>query len=155
MKKLADERDLDELAARIRKLTPEAGRLWGRMSCPQMVCHLADAFRRPLGMRPDSPRRDTWFTRTALKWVVLRTPVPWRGGARTSPDIDQVAGKGTPPADFAEDVSVLLDLMRQFVAQARTGDERPPHTVFGRLTPSEWSRWGWAHVDLHLRQFGA
>ncbi|MDH3376862.1 MAG: DUF1569 domain-containing protein [Gammaproteobacteria bacterium] len=154
MKRLADDRDLEELAARIRKLKPDSRGLWGHMSFGQMVCHLADSFRRPLGKRPASPRRDTWFTRTVLKWIILRTALQWRGGAPTSPDIDQVAGKGTPPGEFSEDVAILLDLMRQFIAQGMT-EERPSHPLFGQLTWPEWTRWGWAHVDLHLRQFGA
>lgn len=154
MKRLTTERDLEELAARIRTLAPDSPRHWGRMSCAQMVCHLADAFRGPLGARPPSAPRDTWLTRTALKWVALKTPVPWRGGARTSPEIDQVAGAGTPPGQLSQDVAGLLELMKRFIAQ-RGGDQRPPHPLFGRLSAPEWERWAWAHVDLHLRQFGA
>jgi uncharacterized protein DUF1569 len=154
MKRLAGQSDLDELAMRIRTLTPDSPRQWGRMSCRQMICHLADAFRRPLGERPAAVQRDTWFTRTFVRWLALRTPLPWAHGARTSPDIDQVAGKGTPPGQFPEDVSRLLALMNRFIHQAET-EPRPPHTLFGPLTASEWARWGWAHVDLHLRQFGA
>lgn len=152
MRRLAEQRDFDELARRIRAFTPESPRLWGQMSCSQMICHLADAFRRPLGERPAAALRDTWFTRTFLRWLVLRTPLPWARGASTSPDIDQVAGQGTPPGQFSKDVSVLLALMRRFIVEA---EPRPPHSLFGPLSASEWARWGWAHVDLHLRQFGA
>ena len=154
MKRLVGEDDIGKLVKRISKLTPASHRQWGQMSCAQMVCHLSDAFRGPLGDRPPSSPHDTWVTRTLVKWVALRTPLPWpRGRARTSPEIDQVAGAGTPPGQFAEDVAALVRLMTRFVAQGTS--ERPAHPVFGRLNVREWRRWGWAHVDHHLRQFGA
>ncbi len=154
MKTLAGLDDVEELARRLARLHPDATRRWGRMSCPQMVCHVADAFRGPLGERPPSAPRATWFTRTLLKWVALHTPLTWPPDrVQTSPEIDQVAGRGTSPADFAADVAELVELMRRFVAQ--DADQRPPHAAFGRLSAREWSRWGWAHTDHHLRQFGA
>jgi hypothetical protein len=154
MKSLAGDVELAELVKRISTLGPDSPRRWGRMSCSQMVCHLSDAFRGPLGDRPPWAPRHNVLTRTLLKWVALRTPLPWpRGRARTSPEIDQVAGGGTPPGQFAEDVAALVELMRRFAAQESSA--RPPHSLFGRLSAREWRRWGWAHVDHHLRQFGA
>lgn len=154
MKRLRTDADLEELTRRIRTLRPDSPRQFGKMSCPQMVCHLADAFRSPLKERPPSAPHDNWITRTVIKWVALRTSVPWVHGAPTSPEIDQVAGAGTPPGQFAADVEVLIELMKRFVAQPDS-NQRPPHPGFGRLTESDWQRWGWAHVDHHLRQFGA
>lgn len=153
MKRLRTPQDVDELGARVRRLTPESQRQWGRMTAGQMVCHLSDAFRGPLGERPPSKPRDNLLTRTVIKWLVFRTPMPWARGAPTSPEIDQAAGAGTPPAVFAEDVSRLIDLMGRFVAQPDTS-RRPPHSMFGPMNDAEWARWGWAHVDHHLRQFG-
>jgi hypothetical protein len=28
------------------------------------------------------------------------------------------------------------------------------HYFFGRLSEREWARWGYQHIDHHLRQFG-
>jgi hypothetical protein len=33
--------------------------------------------------------------------------------------------------------------------------EREPHPVFGPMTRVDWLRWGYLHVDHHLRQFSA
>jgi hypothetical protein len=152
MKRLESGDDVAELVERLSKLTADSSRQWGRMSCPQMVCHLADAFRGPLGERPPSAPRDTWVTRTLVKWIALDTPLPWpRGRARTTPEIDQVAGGGTPPGEFAKDVACLVDLIERFRTQDTS--RRPPHAIFGGLSVREWKRWGWAHVDHHLRQF--
>src|SRR5262245_48172421 len=143
MKRLRTEQDLAELAARLRTLTPDAPRQWGRMSCPQMICHLADAYRWPLGDRPPAPLRGNVVSHTVLKWLVIRTPLPWMHGAPTSPDIDQVAGKGTQPAKFAEDVDRLLELMGRFRVQSN--DQRRAHAFFGPMTVWVTARWGWAH----------
>jgi len=123
------------------------------MSCHQMVCHLSDAFRRAVGDRPPAERRDNLVTRTVVKWIALRTSLPWPRGVRTPRDIDQVAGAGTPPTEFERDRSALIGLIERFVGLP-TGAQRPRHFVFGVLTMRDWQRWAWAHVDHHLRQFG-
>jgi len=153
MRRLRTEQDVQDLAARLHTLAPESPRQWGKMSCPQMVCHVADAFRGPLGDRPWSQSRGNLLTHTVVKWLVLDTPMPWGRGATTSPEIDQVAGRGTPPAQFAADVAQLVALIERFRTQPSS--QRPPHPFFGPMSESEWARWGWAHVDHHLRQFGA
>lgn len=154
MRRLQCAADRDALVLRLRSLRPDAARRWGRMSCPQMVCHLSDAFRGALGDLPPARRRDNWLTRSLVKSVALRTPLPWMQGAPTNPNIDQVAGNGTAPADFAVDCEALIVLIDRFLAFTPEG-RFPPHALFGPLTTRDWSRWGWAHVDHHLRQFGA
>ena len=32
---------------------------------------------------------------------------------------------------------------------------RQIHPLFGRMSEAAWLRWGYLHVDHHLRQFGA
>jgi Protein of unknown function (DUF1569) len=43
-------------------------------------------------------------------------------------------------------------LMERFAQPSAA--ERPAHPIFGRMTEEEWMRWGYLHVDHHLRQFG-
>jgi hypothetical protein len=33
-------------------------------------------------------------------------------------------------------------------------EEGHAHSFFGRLSRTEWLRWGYLHMDHHLRQFG-
>ncbi len=42
----------EELVARILRVRPDTPRLWGKMTAPQMICHLNDAF---LGIMGDKP----------------------------------------------------------------------------------------------------
>jgi hypothetical protein len=154
MKTLSHPVDLAEIHARLARLQPDAPRRWGRMSAPQMVCHLTDAFRNLLGERPTARggKLPSWPKRTALKWLALYAPVPWPHGMKTRPEADQEQG-GTPPGVFAEDMEALLAACDRFVA-ARHDLAARPHFLFGRLTAAEWARWAYLHMDHHLRQFG-
>ena len=151
MKTLARDIDKAEVVRRLRTLRPDSTRRWGRMSVHQMVCHLADAMRMANGEKP--ARLNTGFLqRTAVKWAALHMPFPWPPGIPSSPEIASELG-GTKPSEFATDlaeVEVLIDRMTAAHEVAR-----PPHPLFGPLTEAEWLRWGYRHLDHHLRQFGA
>jgi hypothetical protein len=54
--------------------------------------------------------------------------------------------------EFESDRRELESLIEQFAQ--RTAASLQPHPIFGRLTDSEWQRWGYRHMDHHLRQFG-
>lgn len=152
MKTLARPRDKAEVIHRLRQVRPESGRGWGRMSAHQMVCHLSDSFRLAMGQKTASPATSV-FHRTIVKWMALYLPVPWRAGILTSPEIDQELG-GTRPADFAADVAQLEALLELVTAQT-SGFYGQSHPIFGRMSDGDWLRWGYLHMDHHLRQFGA
>jgi hypothetical protein len=150
MKTLADVADRTEVRRRIEGLTVDDRRMWGAMTVGQMVCHCTDAYLYALGERAAAPVKPP-IPRTMMKWVGLWLPMPWPRGVPTVPEMDQVAGAGTPPAGFAEDRAALLAGFDRFVVKT---DEWPPHSIFGAMTREEWMRWGFLHMDHHLRQFG-
>jgi hypothetical protein len=152
MKTLARQRDKEEILSRLGRVRPESSRRWGRMSPHQMVCHLSDSFRMCMGQRPTRPRTSVAH-RTLVKWIALYAPVPWPAGILTTPEIDQTLG-GTPPVDFVSDLSELEALVELVTVQA-AGFAWPLHPVFGRMSGAAWLRWGYLHMDHHLRQFGA
>jgi len=152
MKTLARPRDKDEILRRLRSLRIDSARRWGRMSAHQMVCHLGDACRMGSGEMAVSPASGL-PQRTIIKWIALYLPVNWPPDIRTRPEIDQVAGAGRCPSDFAADVAEVEALIEAFAARAGA-TEWPPHPIFGRMSASAWMRWGYLHVDHHLRQFG-
>jgi hypothetical protein len=122
------------------------------MTAPQMICHLTDSFRSIMGERPSSsapPFVPRWRQRL-MKVVALQLPLPWPRGVKTRPDVDQERG-GTPPGDFLADVAELIRVCERF---ATAPGRRAPHYLFGILTNEEWARWGYKHMDHHLRQFG-
>jgi hypothetical protein len=152
MKTLDRTGDRDELLGRVRRVRPESAARWGRMSAHQMVCHVCDAFRMATGEKPVSSS-SSLFQRTALKWMALYVPLAWPAGVPTTPEIDQHV-TGTKPAAFAADVAELEALL-QMVATQPASFKWPNHPIFGRMSRAAWLRWGYLHVDHHLRQFGA
>ncbi len=152
MKTLDCPGDQAEIVARLRQVRPDSPRRWGRMSAPQMVCHLADAFRMALGDRPvagTARLRD----RTVIKWIALYVPAPWPPGIRTRPELDQEQGGGTTPGEFAADVAAVEALIALVTAE-HAGLDRRSHPIFGPLSRASWMRWAYLHMDHHLRQFG-
>jgi len=117
-----------------------------------MVCHLSDAFRMGMGEMLASQATGP-LQRTLLTWVALYAPLPWPAGILTRPEIDQQLG-GTRPVDFAADVAELEALVERVAAEPR-GFVWHLHPIFGRMSDAAWLRWGYLHMDHHLRQFGA
>jgi hypothetical protein len=148
---LDDPQSRAALVVRLRTLAPTSTRQWGRMTPHQAVCHLSDSFRSMMNPVPISSRSNL-FTRTVIRWMALHSGLAWPHGIRTVPEVDQEIG-GTPPLEFSRDEQELEVLMEQFVS--RRQDTLKPHPIFGPLSTREWQRWGWLHVDHHLRQFGS
>jgi hypothetical protein len=122
------------------------------MSVHQMVCHLADAFRMATGEQ-EVAEASSVLDRTIVKWVALYAPLRWPSGIHTRPELDQECG-GTTPADFAGDVARVQGLVERIAREPRNR-ACPRHPTFGRMSVADWLRWGYLHVDHHLRQFGA
>ena len=152
MKSLSECKCRQELTARIERVLPDSPRLWGKMTAPQMICHLNDAFLGIIGDKAWEISRgfSLW---PVLKYVALYSPAKWPRGVPTRPEMDQLGGGGTPPAEFASDVRKLLASMDRFTRRPRDF-EFLPHPMFKKLSESQWMRWGYLHVDHHLRQFG-
>ena len=157
MKSLYQQHRFEEIAQRLDSLRPDSPRQWGRMTPNGAVCHLSDAFKMVLGERtrqpdPDGPRFDTFRNRVIGRIYALSTPLPWPKGVPTSPGVDQDK-EGSPPGVFEEDIADLHAVLTRF--QDRDGRDMVPHIAFRQLTRGEWGRWGYRHMDHHLRQFGA
>jgi hypothetical protein len=152
VKTLASAADKAELLQRLQHVRADSARLWGRMSAPEMVCHVTDSFRMLTGEKEVSHVAHL-LNRTVVKWIALYLPAPWpRGRIHTRPEVDPQC-RGTRPADFAADVRALEHVVERITALPEAWQGRR-HPVFGRLTSSAWLRWGYLHMDHHLRQFG-
>ena len=148
MHNLANPECKESILRRLRNVRAESHRRWGKMSAPQMICHLIDSFRSMMGEKPIRTLR----YRTAIKWPALYLPIPWPKGFKTRPEVDQLIG-GTKPSDFSGDVDDLVGLLDRFVSPTPDFTFQP-HPIFGPLSAWQWMRWGYLHMDHHLRQFG-
>jgi hypothetical protein len=152
VKRLNQLRWRQEILGRLRQIRPETPRLWGKMTAAQMICHLRDSFLGAMGDKPMAIAKGMSPWRLT-KPFALYSPFKWPQGVPTRPEFDQISGSGTPPALFDSDMRNLIDVIDRFVEQPRPFEFRP-HPLFGRMSERAWMRWGYLHVDHHLRQFG-
>jgi Protein of unknown function (DUF1569) len=152
MKTLANSKDTAEIIRRLASVGPASGRQWGTMTVSQMICHLSDAFRVALGDTTAKPIKNR-YNGPLMRWLAIWLPLPWPHGVPTVPECDAKIG-GTPPAELERDKGELLALLQRFTAQSNVVARRA-HPFFGDLTEKEWMRWGYLHMDHHLRQFSA
>jgi hypothetical protein len=133
--------------ARLERLTPAHQRVWGSISCHQMVSHLGDASEAALGNQPfsTSGKRPSRL----IKFVALSLPLQWPRGIKSGAN---PGAKALPPDQFAADVGRAVAGLRALAA-ATTG-LAPAHPIFGPMSASDWHRWAFLHTDHHLRQFG-
>jgi hypothetical protein len=153
MKSLANSADKEEIASRVKSVRPDSPRRWGKMTASQMICHLADSFRVTIGERPAASQVKSPVPVRVMKWMALYSGMPWPKSLPTRPEVDAQIG-GTPPGIFEADVQELLRLLDRFSSPVR--DFRwQPHPMFGLMPERDWMRWGYLHMNHHLRQFGA
>ena len=128
-KSLAEPSDRAAILARLRRLTPESRRQWGRMTPHQAVCHVSDSFRSMMSPVPISSV-STIVSRTVVRWIALHAPMQWPHGVKTRPEVDQEVG-GTKPVEFVRDRTELEALIDRFAA--RTSDDFQAHPMFGQI----------------------
>ena len=149
MKTLATAEDKAEIVRRLARIGPTSERQWGRMTVAEMICHLSDAFRVAMSEKDARPVSNM-FTRSVMKWFALHGSMKWPQGVSTVPECEAGRG-GTPPAELERDLRELGELLERFSRLAAMAE----HPIFGKMADEEWLRWGYLHMDHHLRQFGA
>lgn len=147
-KNIIEEDTLNEVLARIEKLTPETRRVWGKMDVAQMLVHLSCALKTGLGE-----------LKAKNVYVPLISPLIKRyimGGGKfmkgATPTMREFLIKGTH--DFAKAQQEFTDVLKRFVAQGRK-EALKSHPFFGKMDTEEWGKTAYEHIDHHLRQFGA
>jgi hypothetical protein len=137
--------DLASLLERLDRLQAGTKPAWGSLDAPRMLCHLGDSFRVSLGEIPSVPRH-SFLSRTMGKFVVVHTgfPAP-KGKVRTAPEM-----LTSSPSDWERD----LDACKKLAKRVGSGEAHAVHPAFGPMTPEEWAKLGYKHMDHHLRQFG-
>jgi hypothetical protein len=138
-----------ELRERIQRLNAEAKPRWGRLTASGAVCHVADAFRVPLGDIEAAPRGG--FLSLAPVRFLLVHVLPWpRGKVETAPEY-----LSTPGVNWDADVQALVAVLHRFVERGKGPSPGwATHPAFGDLPNREWGWLLYKHTDHHLRQFG-
>src|SRR5688500_17545833 len=66
------------LSRRLQSLTPDSRRLWGKMTAPQMVCHIRDQMSCAIGELSVRPRKNMLQNRF-LRFILVHL-LPWPKG---------------------------------------------------------------------------
>jgi hypothetical protein len=134
-----------ELISRIQSLQPGTKPLWGKMNAAQMLAHLSAQIRVALGIDelPFS-LAGKLFHRFLKKQVLTENPY-----GRGLPTAKSFVIRHQP--EFEKSRSELIGYIDSFSAPNLT---QKPHPYFGPMTPEEWGKGTWKHIDHHLKQFG-
>jgi len=146
VRSLRNDTDRELLLERLRRVPRDAKPLWGSLDAPRMLCHTADVMRIALGELPSKPAHSV-LSRTIGKFMVVNTGLQApRGKIETAPEM-----MTSVPKSWDADLAACVEL----VERVGRGSPRAVHPAFGPLSPDEWGRMCWKHLNHHLVQFGA
>jgi Protein of unknown function (DUF1569) len=148
MKNLFEQETVDEVLARIDKLQPATQRHWGKMDAAQMMAHCSASLDMASG-RLNTPR--VFMGRLIGPFVkaIYTNEKPFSRSSPTDPKLVV-----SDEREFLHEQEQLRLKLRQFHEGGEPQCTRHPHPFFGVLTPQDWSRGMYKHIDHHLRQFG-
>lgn len=135
-----------EVLDRIEKLTPEAKRLWGKMSVDQMFGHIASQLQFALGgikAKPIAPQ--------FILWIFKYVGGFWFKWPKNSPTAPQMVIAN--PQGFEKERQGFLETFEAFTTKDANSNW-PIHPLFGKMTKEEWGKMAYKHIDHHLKQFG-
>jgi hypothetical protein len=149
MRSLFEKEAADEILTRIDNLQPSIQRQWGKMDVAQMMAHCSGALDMASG-KLDLPRLFIGRLIGPMVRPIYSNEKPFSQNSPTDPKLvvsDQ--------RDFQKEREQLKLKVREFQQGGEETCTRHPHPFFGTLTPYEWGRGMYKHLDHHLRQFGA
>jgi transposase InsO family protein len=149
MKNLFERESVDEVIARLDTLQPASQRQWGKMDVAQMLAHCAAAMDMASG-KINPPRMLIGRLLGPLIKPIYINEKPFSQNNPTDKKL-LIADQ----RDFQRERERLKVCVREFHEGREAKCTRHPHPFFGQLSPQDWSRGMYKHLDHHLRQFGA
>jgi hypothetical protein len=149
MLSLFESRAAKEIKARISSLRPDCERQWGTMTVSQMLAHCSAWMETAAGL--NAPQRSLLgriVGPLAKSQMLGDAPV-----RRNMPTLKSLVVRDE--RDFVVEQQRLLEWIDRFARGGPDGCTKHPHQFFGPMTPVEWARLSYKHLDHHLRQFGA
>ena len=134
---------------RVNNLTPDSKPLWGRMNVIKMLGHVSISIQAAIGEIKVKRVFMGYLIGALAKKIVLKDEKPFKKGAPTSPEYI-----ANDKGNFEEEKLKLTGYIKMISEKGEPGFTKNPHPFFGCLTPSEWDRLMYKHLDHHLRQFG-
>lgn len=138
----------EEILRRIDNLSANSQPLWGKMDVAQMLAHCSSF--QDIAMGYSMPPRG-WlglFVGWAAK-PMMYNDKPLAHNMSTIPSI-LIANK----RNFEIEKEKLKEKLITFQKEGQMACTSHPHPFFGKLTPEQWGKGIYKHLDHHLKQFG-
>jgi hypothetical protein len=149
MKNLFEATTAKEVKERIGQLGPNTQRQWGKMTAAQAMAHCSTTMEWAVG---DSHEPRMFIGRIVAPLVKSRLLRDEKPMGRNAPTAKSLVI--TDERDLGKECTRLSALVDRFSQGGPRACTKHPHTFFGQLTPEEWARLMYKHLDHHLRQFG-
>ena len=146
MSSIYNQNDNALLLSRINKLTPESKPLWGKMTVDQMLKHTEAA----MAVAFSEKELKVNFIMKLLG-KMLKNKVFNNDFGKNSPTAPEFVF--TANYDFEKEKAVLIEKLSRF-AEGEKSITLTKHPFWGKMTPEDWDKLMWKHMDHHLRQFG-
>jgi len=145
MKSLLDTEAYQEIKTRLSNLNENSERQWGKMSVDQMAHHCQFPLKVALKKEALKPK----FSPIALLFKKsMYSDKPWKKNLPTLK-----LAKATESYDLAAEKQTLESMVDAF-HEKKSQTEWNAHPMFGKLTPEQWGKMNYKHLDHHFRQFG-
>ncbi|WP_019154401.1 DUF1569 domain-containing protein [Robertmurraya massiliosenegalensis] len=149
MKNIFNQLYSEEILNRIDNLNPNSTPQWGKMNVAQMLAHCSSF--QDIAMGNSLPPRGLLgilvgnFAKT-----VFYNDKPFTKNMSTIPTILIDDDK-----EFETEKERLKQKIIAFQLNGPENCTTHPHPFFGKLTPEQWGKGIYKHLDHHLKQFGA
>ncbi|MBY0097950.1 DUF1569 domain-containing protein [Mesobacillus maritimus] len=138
----------EEILKRIENLTENSQPKWGKMSVGQMLAHCSSF--QDIAMGYSSPRRSLLGILVGrFAKSIFFNEKPLAHNMSTIPTI-----LITDKRDFEIEREKLKKKIKTFQKNGADSCTVHPHPFFGKLTPEQWGKGIYKHLDHHLKQFG-
>ena len=122
------------------------------MTVSQMLEHVRDALSMAIGEKPVELRHSI-ASNAFGRLVFLHALWRWPKNLPTVPELDLRNASMVPITSFCEHRDALAKAIVTFAALP-ANQLTSHHPLLGKMRRDEWMRWGFLHIDHHLRQFG-
>lgn len=149
MKTIFEQETVNELIARINKLTPETTPSWGKMNVAQMLAHCNVSYEMAYENIHKAPNA---FVKLILKLFVKEQVVgskPYKKNGQTAP-----AFLITDTKDFEKEKARLIAYLEKTQKLGANHFEGKESLSFGKLNANQWNIMFQKHLEHHLAQFG-
>jgi hypothetical protein len=140
---------VNQLKARISKLSNETAPQWGKMNVAQMLAHCNVTYELALeNIHPPAGAVQKFFIKLFVKSIVTGEK-PYAKNSRTAP-IFMVASE----QDFVTQKARLESYLDKVFTMGEAQFDGKESHAMGKLSAAEWNNMFYKHLDHHLQQFG-